>query len=158
MNTATTPLDFELPNVGRGPETYSPADSDADYLVLLLQRDYYCKLCRRQVQAVKRRYDEFEARDAEVVSVVPEPAERTAKWQQSYDLPFPLLADEGKSVGDAVNQPERFGVLGSLHDLVGRMPEALVVDADTGAVLFDHAGDSPGDRPEIDELLAAIPE
>ncbi|ADQ65668.1 peroxiredoxin [Halogeometricum borinquense DSM 11551] len=157
MSTTTAPLDFELPNVGAGPDTFSPADADAEYLVLLLQRDYYCKKCRRQVQSAKRRYDEFQDANAEVVSVLPEPTDRTKKWQTSYDLPFPLLADEGKEVGDAMDQPERFGVLGSLHDLVGRMPEALVLDVETGEVLFDHAGDSPGDRPDIDELLAAIP-
>lgn len=154
----TSPLDFELPNVGAGPDPYAPADADADYLVVLLQRDYYCRVCRRQVQAVKRRYDEFRDADAEVVSVLPDPPARAEKWQQSYDLPFPLLADEGAAVGDEFDQPQRFGVLGGLHDFVGRMPEAVVLDLETGEVVYDHAGSNPADRPDVDDLLRAIEE
>ncbi|KAB1197529.1 MULTISPECIES: peroxiredoxin [Haloferax] len=151
-------LDFELPNVAAGPETVSPASLDADFLLLLLQRDYYCKVCRRQVQSVKRRYDEFEARDTTVVSVLPDPPERAQKWQQSYDLPFPLLADPGAEVGDEFDQPTRFGALGKLHDMVGRMPEAVLVDLrdDDPDVVYTHRGSSPGDRPELDDLLKRI--
>ncbi|SFR34324.1 redoxin domain-containing protein [Halogeometricum limi] len=147
-------LDFELPNVGTGPETYSPADSDADYLVLLLQRDYYCRQCRRQVQSVKRRYDEFEAAGMEVVSVLPNDPDRAVDWQTTYELPFPLLADPKKELADEFDQPTRFGVLGALHDVIGRLPEALVVDLSTGEILLDHAGQSRDDRPDVDELLA----
>jgi peroxiredoxin Q/BCP len=124
----TTPLDFELPNVGAGADQYAPTGADADNLVVLLQRDYYCRMCRRQVQQVKRRYDDFRDAGSEVVSVLPDSPERTAKWQQSYDLPFPLLADEGADVREEFDQPRRFGVLGRLHDFGGRMPETLVVD------------------------------
>jgi peroxiredoxin Q/BCP len=153
----TRALRTELPNVGGGPDRLSPADVEADFLLLALQRDYYCRVCRRQVQAFKRRYDEFRERDAEVVSVLPDPVDRAAKWQRSYDLPFPLLADEGADLGEAIDQPERFGVLGGLHDLLGRMPEALIVDLQNDpAVVYDHAGDNPADRPEIDELLRRI--
>ncbi|KAB1186962.1 MULTISPECIES: peroxiredoxin [Haloferax] len=158
MSATTNALDFELPNVAAGPETLSPAALDADFLVLLLQRDYYCKVCRRQVQSVKRRYDEFEARDTEVVSVLPDPPERAHKWQQSYDLPFPLLADPGAEVGDEFDQPTRFGALGKLHDMVGRMPEAVLVDLreDDPDVVYTHRGSNPKDRPELDDLLDRI--
>ncbi|AHZ22634.1 MULTISPECIES: peroxiredoxin family protein [Haloferax] len=158
MSDKAQSLNFELPNVAAGSETVSLADVEADFLVLLLQRDYYCKMCRRQVQSVKRRYDEFEARDAEVVSVLPEPPERAEKWQQSYDLPFPLLADPGADVGDEFDQPTRFGALGKLHDLVGRMPEAVLIDlrGDEPEVVYTHRGSNPADRPEIDDLLNRI--
>ncbi|KTG29433.1 peroxiredoxin family protein [Haloferax profundi] len=157
MSANTNSLDFELPNVAAGPETLSPATLDADFLLLLLQRDYYCKVCRRQVQSVKRRYDEFEARDAEVVSVLPDPPERAEKWQRSYDLPFPLLADPGAEVGDEFDQPTRFGALGKLHDMVGRMPEAVLVDLrDDPEVVYTHRGSNPADRPKLDDLLRRI--
>ncbi|ELZ75991.1 peroxiredoxin family protein [Haloferax larsenii] len=158
MSASTHTLDFELPNVAAGPDVLSPATVDADFLLLLLQRDYYCKVCRRQVQSMKRRYDEFESRDAEVVSVLPDPPERAEKWQRSYDLPFPLLADPGADVGDEFDQPTRFGALGKLHDMVGRMPEAVLVDlrGDDPDVTYTHRGSSPSDRPEIDDLLQRI--
>ncbi|WP_336037238.1 redoxin domain-containing protein [Halobacterium yunchengense] len=152
---------FELENVGAGESPFrladALADDDVDAVVVLLQRDYHCRNCRQQVQDVAERYDEFAAAGAVVVSVLPEPADRAADWQDAYDLPYPLLADPEKAVSDDLDQPTRFGFLGGLHDLVGRMPEALVVDVtgDEPAVPFVHEGSSPADRPSIDELLSA---
>ncbi|SEV91028.1 peroxiredoxin family protein [Halobacterium jilantaiense] len=160
--TPTLAPDFELPNAGAGPDPYRLADraaaDDVDFVVLLFQRDYHCGNCREQVQQVAERYEEFVARNAEVASVLPEPRERAASWQDSYGLPFALLADESKAVGDDYDQPTRFGVLGSLHDLVGRMPETVVLDVrgDEPTVAYEHRGSSPSDRPSVDELLAEI--
>jgi len=154
--------DFELPNVASGPDPYRlserAADPDLQAIVLLFQRDYYCGNCRKQVQAVADRYDEFAERQAEVVSVLPESASRTATWQESYGLPYPLLADESKRVSDDYDQPTRFGALGSLHDLVGRMPEAVILDVRSGdpEVHYVHRGSGPSDRPSIDDLLRII--
>jgi peroxiredoxin Q/BCP len=160
--TADSVPDFELPNAGAGPDPFSlsaaAADADTDAVVLLFQRDYHCGNCRKQVQAIRDRYDEFEALHAAVVSILPEPPERAAEWQDSYDLPFALLADPNTDVSDAYDQPVRFGVLGSLHDLVGRMPVAMVLDTRSGepAVAYTYEGRMPADRPGIDDLLAEI--
>jgi peroxiredoxin Q/BCP len=153
---------FELENAGAGPSPFrledALSDPDVDAVVLLLQRDYHCRKCRQQVQDVAARYDEFEAENVLVVSVLPEPTDRTRSWQESYDLPFPLLADPAKKLGDDLDQPSRFGALGNLHDMIGRMPEALVVDVrgDDPTVNYVHKGTSPADRPTIDELLAEV--
>jgi len=166
-DTAASPTpdavpDFELPNAGAGPDPFSlsaaAADPDTDAVVLLFQRDYHCGNCRKQVQAIGDRYDEFEALNAAVVSILPEPVERAAEWQESYDLPFALLADPNTDVSDAYDQPVRFGVLGSLHDLVGRMPVAMILDtrSDEPAVAYTYEGRMPADRPEIDDLLDEI--
>lgn len=153
---------IELENVGAGSSPITldrlAASDDVRAIVLLLQRDYHCRQCRQQVQEVAARYDEFEAANAIAVSMLPEPADRARKWQDSYDLPFPLLADPQAEVGDSVDQPTRFGRLGQAFDLVGRMPEAIVfetTDDDLDAV-FVHRGTSPGDRPSIDELLEQV--
>jgi peroxiredoxin Q/BCP len=156
------PPEFELPNVAAGPDPFSlsdaVADPEVDALVLLFQRDYHCGNCREQVQAVADRYDEFAALGATVVSILPEPIERARSWQESYDLPFPLLADPDTAVSDAYDQPVRFGVLGSLHDLVGRMPVAMIVDTngDEPAIVSTYEGRMPADRPEIDDLLERL--
>ncbi len=160
--TTTTVPDFELPNVAAGPNPFSlstvAADPDVDAVVLLFQRDYHCGNCRKQVQAVDDRYAEFEALNATVVSVLPEPVDRARSWQESYDLSFPLLADPTTDVSDAYDQPVRFGILGSLHDLVGRMPVAVLLDVRSGepVVAYTYEGRMPADRPEIDDLLAEI--
>jgi peroxiredoxin Q/BCP len=152
--------EFSLPNVAAGPDPFSLASlpEDVAFVVLALQRDHYCTNCREQVQTLAGRYDEFRQRDAELVSVVPEPVERVAEWQQRYDLPFPLLADPDAEVGEAYDQPVRFGVLGGLSDFLGRMPEAAIVDRrpDPPELAFVHRGSSTFDRPTADELLAAL--
>ena len=159
---STTLDDATLPNVGTGPDELSLSTlarrEDVGAIVLLLQRDYYCPKCRQQVQDVATRYDEFTAAGAEVVSVVPDVAEKVQTWQDSYDLPYPLLADDGTTLGDAYDQPTRFGALGKLHDMVGRMPEAVVLDTRDGTLktAFVYEGTSPSDRPSIDQLLAEV--
>mgnify|MGYP000190911339 CR=1 FL=1 len=157
---ATKEVEQEFPNVGEGPETYSLTDAfdDADAVVLFLQRDYYCGKCRDQTKEVAERYDEFAGRDAEVVVVLPESTEKAEGWTKRMDLPFPLLADEDAKMGERYGQEVRFGVLGRLHDLVGRMPVALVLTKgdDKIEVAYEHNGDSYGDRPSVDELLEQV--
>jgi peroxiredoxin Q/BCP len=149
----------ELPNVGPGPDPCSlrALADDHDALVVLLQRDHHCTNCREQVQTVAERYDDFRALDAEVASVVPEPRERVATWQDRYDLPYPLLGDPDAALGSALDQPVRFGPLGRLSDFLGRMPEALVFDCrDAPELAWVHQGSSTFDRPAVEDLLAAV--
>lgn len=155
-------LALEAPNVGPGPDPLALADvaADHDFAVLLLQRDHYCTNCRDQVQTVADQYHEFQSREAEVVSVLPEPVERAREWQQEYDLPYPLLADPEATVGETYDQPVRFGPLGRLSDFFGRQPEAVVLDlrrgADEARVVYVHRGRTTFDRPAVADLLAAI--
>lgn len=153
--------DFELPNVGAGPDPFSLSDAaqddGVDAIVLLFQRDYHCGNCRKQVSAIADRYDEFRDANAQVVSILPEPADRAANWIDD-GLPYPLLADPSTAVSDEYDQPVRFGILGSLHDLVGRMPVAVVLDTRDGvpAPAYTYEGKLPADRPSVDELLAEV--
>jgi peroxiredoxin Q/BCP len=168
-------LDFELPNAGTGPDPLTLSDladdSRNDALVLLFHRDYHCRNCRQQVEQVADRYGEFRERDAAVVSILPESRGKAEKWQGKYHLPFPLVADEEKSVAEQYGQPTRFGKLGKLFDLVGRMPQTVILDARDkipgaqdeipdareGLRLYAvHRGDSPTDRPSVDDVLAMV--
>ena len=152
-------VSLELPNVGPGPDPASLDDflDHYDFTVVLLQRDHYCTNCRKQVQAVADRYSEFLARGAQVVSVLPEPRKKAAKWQDSYDLPYPLLADPEAEAGAQFDQPVRFGILGSLPEFLGRMPEAIIIDGlGDPEIAWEYAGSSTFDRPSVDDLLAAL--
>jgi Peroxiredoxin len=147
---------FELPNVGSGADPFGPrtAPPETDSLLLLFQRDYYCGNCRDQVADIADRIEAFRAVDALPVSVLPESVDRTREWQAIVDLPYPVLADEGAAVGDSYDQPSRFGVLGNLSDLVGRMPLAVVLDVrGEPTVHATHPGSSPADRPPVADLL-----
>jgi peroxiredoxin Q/BCP len=151
---------FSLRNVGAGPDPFSLVDVDADFAVVCFQRDYHCTNCRKQVQALADQYDAFRERDAEVLSIVPEPPERLREWQEQYDLPYPLLADPEATVGDAYDQPVRFGFLGQLSDFLGRMPTVVVLDlrGEDPEVVYEQRGSSTFDRPDIADLLAALDE
>jgi peroxiredoxin Q/BCP len=156
---ATAATDFSLPNVGPGPDPLSlgALATDHEFALLLFQRDHYCTNCRQQVQSVADRYDEFAERDTEVVSIVPEPPEKVREWQESYDLPYPLVADPETTAGDAYDQPVRFGFLGKWSDFLGRMPEAVLVDLrDSPEIVWQYRSNSTFDRPSIDDLLGAI--
>jgi len=148
--------EVSLPNVGRGPDPYVLRETDADVVVFLFQRDYHCTNCRAQVEDVAARAGEFRERGAEVVSVLPEPAERARGWVT--DPPFPVLADPAGSVGESYGQRVRFGPVGRLHDLIGRMPVAAVVDARPAEprLVESHRGTNPWDRPSVDDLLASV--
>lgn len=163
MSRSQEVTEFSLPNVAVGPDPFSLSaldDDDVDFVVLFFQRDHYCTNCRKQVQAIAERVDEFRGRGAEPVSIVPEPLDRVASWQESYDLPFPLLADPEIEAGEAYDQPVRFGVLGRFSDFFGRMPEVVILDrrGEAPTVEYVHKGSSTFDRPEIDELLAELDE
>mgnify|MGYP000203421458 FL=1 len=155
--------DVSLPNVGSGPDPFTfteyIAAENLDFVLVLLQRDYYCTNCRKQVQQVRDRYAEFEDRGTAVVSIVPDSPEEVATWQEQYDLPFPLLADPEAAVGDAYDQPVRFGILGKWSDFLGRMPEAVLLDVrDEPEIVWSHSGRSTFDRPSIDDFLDRIDE
>lgn len=151
----------EFPNVGEGPNPYSLKDGfkNAERVVLLLQRDHHCRICKKQTKEFAERYDGFTERDAEVVVVLPDSRSKAEGWAEDINLPFPLLADEDASIGDKYGQKVRFGVLGSLHDLVGRMPSALVLRQDDEGeirVEYEHNGNTYVDRPSVDKLLGEV--
>jgi len=161
MYSKPTDLSFELANGGVGPDPLRLDALDAEFVVLLFQRDHLCGNCRNQVQGIATRYEEFRERNAVVVSVLPEPKERAAEWAASYDLPFPVVADPESTTADRFGQPVRFGFLGELHDLLGRMPLAVMIDlrgGRTAARLLprrqrslrpaDHRGTTARTRPQ----------
>jgi peroxiredoxin Q/BCP len=155
--------DFELANVGGwGPDPFRlsqvATEEDVEAIVLLLQRDHHCPKCRAQVREVAQRYDAFTQRGARVVSSVPEPVDRVRTWKERYDVPFALLSDPEKTVAQAYDQPTRFGLVGKVHDMIGRMPEAVILDTRDGQAtpVFVHKGKHPADRPSVDGLLEEL--
>ncbi|WP_254533756.1 hypothetical protein [Natrinema gelatinilyticum] len=63
--------------------------------------------------------------------------------------------DESKATSDRYDQPVRFGAIDSVHGMVGRMLEAILIDT-TGeqpAIEYVHRDRTPADRPSADDLL-----
>jgi peroxiredoxin Q/BCP len=145
-----------LPNVGYGPDPLSMQDivERADFAVLLLLRDYHYPKCNQQVRSIAEYAEDLSDRNVAVVAILPDSRAKAEKWQAEYDLPFPLLADPDREVGEAYDQPTRFGALGSLHDFLGRLPQSMVIDTrDEQEIVWTHEGESPGDRPETEGIV-----
>ena len=62
--------------------------------------------CTTQACGIRDAYGEFERAGAVVLGVSPDGERSHAKFRDKYELPFPLLADEGHEVA------ERYGVWG----------------------------------------------
>jgi peroxiredoxin Q/BCP len=56
--------------------------------------------CTRQACDIRDAWGEFEQAGAVVLGVSPDGEESHAKFKAKYDLPFPLLADEGHQVSE----------------------------------------------------------
>ncbi|ELZ21094.1 alkyl hydroperoxide reductase/ Thiol specific antioxidant/ Mal allergen [Halosimplex carlsbadense 2-9-1] len=160
LDSGVVAPDFELPNVGNGPDPLSldHVVDTVDFAVLLLLRDYHCPKCKNQVQTLAEEARQFAELNAVVLPILPEPVDRAADWQEQFDLPFPLLADPEKDIADKYDQPTQYGKLGELHDMIGRLPESVVLDTrgDEAEIVYTYEGESPGDRPEVETLLGEI--
>lgn len=153
------PPSFELRNAGVGPDPLSLEQTRklVDFAIILLLRDYHCPKCRAQVQRVAKKAQTIQRRDTAVLPVLPDSYEKAQRWQEEYALPFPLLADPAGEVSDGYDQPRRFGVFGQIHDVIGRMPKAVVLDLRGDPVIVDdYDGSTPGDRPSIETLLESV--
>ena len=97
-----------------------------------------------------------------MLPILPESRERATSWKDGFEgtFPFPLLADGSKHVAERYDQPTQYGSLGALHDLIGRLPQSIVLDlrGDNTEVVFSHRGQSASDRPEANALLEVVSE
>lgn len=150
-------LDFKSEST-QGQYQLRDSIEEYDFVLLMFQRDYYCTNCRRQVQEVEDRYEDFMDIGCEVVSILPENLTRAEDWRDEYELEFPIVADEDAEISESFDQPVRFGPLGNLHDLIGRMPLTVLIDCrdKDPEVVYREAGSNPADRPSVDELIDRI--
>jgi len=99
---------------------------------------------------LRRDYDEFIKRDAEVIVIGPENKEAFAKYWEKESLPFVGLPDPGHTV---------LKLYGQEVDLfkMGRMPAQVIVER-AGQARYVHYGHSMSDIPPNEDLLALIDE
>jgi peroxiredoxin Q/BCP len=97
---------------------------------------------------LRRDYQEFLKRNAEVLAIGPENAETFSKWWREHDMPFPGFPDPDHTVS------KRFGQQVKLLKL-GRMPAQLVIDK-KGLIRFVHYGNSMSDIAENEKILTLL--
>jgi peroxiredoxin Q/BCP len=57
--------------------------------------------CTRQASGIRDLYDQFEARHAVVLGVSTDDVAAQARFKEKYSLPFTILADPERTIGDA---------------------------------------------------------
>ena len=97
---------------------------------------------------LRRDYDEFVKRGAQIVVVGPEGAEAFAGYFQENDLPFIGLPDPNHSVLKLYGQEVNLFRL-------GRMPAQVVINRQ-GIARFIHYGKSMEDIPTNEEILQIL--
>jgi peroxiredoxin len=95
---------------------------------------------------LRQDYQQFVARDIEVVVVGPEDAKAFTAYWQTESLPFIGLPDPSASVLKLYGQEVNLFKL-------GRMPAQVLIDK-SGRARFVHYGHSMSDIPENQEILA----
>mgnify|MGYP005850388219 CR=1 FL=1 len=99
---------------------------------------------------LRRDYDQFVARGAEILVVGPDDAAGFARYWGEHDLPFVGLPDPSHSVLKLYGQEVNLFKL-------GRMPAQAIVDR-RGMVRYVHYGHDMSDIPPNDELLGLLDE
>jgi peroxiredoxin len=99
---------------------------------------------------LRQDYQEFAARNTEVIVVGPDDRDAFAEYWREHSLPFIGLPDPKTVV------LRRYGQEVNLFKL-GRMPAQVIVDK-KGIVRYAHFGHSMSDIPDNCELLALLDE
>ena len=97
---------------------------------------------------LRRDYDEFVERDAEVVVIGPEDEAAFASYWEKENLSFVGLPDPKQTVLKLYGQEIKLFKM-------GRMPAQVIVDK-TGQARYVHYGHSMSDIPPNEELLALL--
>ena len=89
------------------PEFTLPRDGEGDITLVELHGNpvilyFYPKDdttgCTKEACDFREAYSAFQKLGVEVIGVSPDPVKKHNKFKVKYDLPFPLLSDEGKTV------------------------------------------------------------
>jgi len=99
---------------------------------------------------LRRDYQEFVKRGAEVIAIGPEKPQAFADWWREHEMPFPGLADPEHTVSKLYGQEVRIFKL-------GRMPAQLIIDRN-GMIRYKHYGSSMKDIAENSELISRLDE
>jgi peroxiredoxin Q/BCP len=137
--------DFTLP--GTGQREYTLSEYRGTPVVLVFYPGDNTPVCTRQLNQYTSDIEQFSALGAQVLAISPQSVashEGFADMQGGFG--FPLLADEGKKVGEA------YDILGPLGFY---RRSTFVVDGD-GVVRYAHRSVAGITFRPTDELLAAV--
>lgn len=119
--------------------------------VLVFVRGHWCPYCRRYLQKLSGRYNEFAERGAALIAISPEPPSTSAALVRELNLPFPILADTEGAVIDLYQTRNRFAASRAL------MPHpAVFVIGKLGMLRFQSIDRDYRRRTTVRSILQAI--
>jgi peroxiredoxin len=99
---------------------------------------------------LRRNYQKFVDREAEIIAVGPETTEAFADWWHKHQMPFVGIADPRHVIARLFGQRVKLLKL-------GRMPAQFVIDKE-GRMRNVHYGESMADIMTDEEVLALLDE
>jgi peroxiredoxin Q/BCP len=135
---------FELP--GTGGRTYSLADQRGQVTVLAFYPGDDTAVCTVQLNSYNDDLGEFADVGATVWGISPQGVESHERFSAKHGFRFPLLADEGKAVGEA------YGILGPL----GFYRRSVFVVDGEGIVRYAHRSLVGATYKRTPELVDAV--
>ena len=137
-------------------------------VAVMFFRGHWCPYCRLNVRAVIQAHDRIKAMGGQIVAIMPETQEFTAKFKGEWGAPFPVLTDLDNGYALSLNLAIWLGTeikallshqnLAAFHGNDGWMlpiPATFVVGRD-GLVKARFVDPDFRKRMEIDDLIAAL--
>ena len=118
--------DFTLPDQSGEPVTLS--DLKGKNVVLYFYPKADTPGCTTQACGIRDHRSDYESAGAVVLGVSPDAPKKIAKFDQKYDLGFPLLADEDHAVAEAYGVWVEKAMYGRKY--MGNERTTFVIDAD----------------------------
>lgn len=135
----------DFSGVDQDGKTHTLADYKGKKLVVFFYPKASTPGCTAEACDLRDNYHRFQAQNYELLGVSADSAKRQKSFQDKYQLPFPLLADEDKSVINAfgVWGPKKF--MGRLFDGINRTTfvideNGIIDEVITAVKTKEHAG------------------
>jgi len=124
-------------------------DHRGERVVLLFHRGGWCPFCQAELAGLNDRYDEL-APLATVIAISGDLPDAVAAYARKRDLRYTLAHDEGGAVSRQYGLTYESGDRGEVT-----APAAVILDRE-GRVAWFHIAKDVRDRPDPDDLLAAL--
>jgi peroxiredoxin Q/BCP len=144
-----TAPDFELPDQDGG--TFRLSELRGKRVVLYFYPKADTPGCTTQACSVRDHSSDYEAANAVVVGVSPDPVKKVKKFHEKYDMNFTLLADEDHAVAESYGVWAEKSMYGRTY--WGNLRATFVIDEE-GVVRHVIPKVSPKTHDE--EVLAAL--
>jgi peroxiredoxin Q/BCP len=125
---------------------FSLAETAGKPVVLVFYPADHSPVCTVQLQTYSHDIAEFADVGAQVLAISPQGVEEHEGFAAEHGLAFPLLADEGKQVGEA------YGILGPL----GFYRRSILVHDADGIVRYAHPATARHTIRPDDEIIDAV--